>query len=223
MNMTRVKTFLSIGTGPGIGAATAERFAREGFRVVVTAREATSLAERVATFEGKGHRVAGKVVDAGDIHSVSSAIRAVEAEFGPIDVLHFNAAAMHDGTLEAQDQSTFVPDLIVNIGAGLVAMQEVSRSMLTRGDGTILLTGGIFSTAPNPDYLSLGLGKAALLNVNQAIFDRFRERGVHVATVTVATLVGPGSAEARGVADAFWALHSESKDAWSLEVRYPTV
>ncbi|CAM3835231.1 hypothetical protein ROSI111154_24480 [Rouxiella silvae] len=44
-----MKTFVSIGTGPGIGFATAERFAREGFRIILTARNlerTTGLAQR---------------------------------------------------------------------------------------------------------------------------------------------------------------------------------
>jgi len=36
-----MKTFLSIGTGPGMGLATAERFAGEGFRVILSARNET--------------------------------------------------------------------------------------------------------------------------------------------------------------------------------------
>lgn len=42
-----MKTFLSIGTGPGIGFATAERFAREGFRVVLSARDITPKESRL--------------------------------------------------------------------------------------------------------------------------------------------------------------------------------
>ena len=38
-----MKTFLSIGSGPGIGFATAERFAREGFQIVLASRNLESI------------------------------------------------------------------------------------------------------------------------------------------------------------------------------------
>jgi hypothetical protein len=52
------------------------------------------------------------------------------------------------------------------------------------------------------------------------LFAAFREKGIHVATVTVATLVSPDSKEAAGVAERFWHLHSQPKDAWTAEAHY---
>ena len=216
-----MKTFLSIGSGPGIGTATAERFAKEGFQIVLTSRDIAKLGERVVQLKDKGYTVSSKWADAGDLDSIIALIRETESEFGPIDVLHFNSASMHAGTIETQKSDTFVADLTINIGAALVAIQEVSRSMLDRGEGTILLTGGNLAVKPNPDYLSLGIGKAGIRNLTQAVFESFRERGVHIGMVTVSTLVKPGSAEASGVADAFWALHAEPKYLWSPEAKYP--
>jgi short-subunit dehydrogenase len=216
-----MKTFLSIGSGPGIGIATAERFAREGFRIVLTSRDAARLSDHAHRLKAKGYTVEVKAVDAGDLASVSALIRETEAQFGPIDVMHFNAASMHSATIETQAPETFVPDLTVNIGAALVATQEVSREMLKRGAGTILLTGGVFGITPHPDYLSLSIGKAGIRAMAHGLFDSFKDRGVHIATVTVATLVAPGSSEAQGIANAFWDLHDASPDAWTAEVSYP--
>ena len=216
-----MKTFLSIGSGPGIGTATAERFAKEGFRIVLTSRDIAKLGERVVQLKDTGYTVSSKWADAGDLDSISALIRETESEFGPIDVLHFNSASMHAGTIETQSSDTFVADLTINIGAALVAVQEVSRSMLDRGEGTILFTGGNFAVSPNPDYLLLGIGKAGIRNLTQALFESFRERGVHIGMVTVSALVKPGSAEASGIADAFWTLHAQPTDLWSPEAKYP--
>jgi|SRR5436305_2022871 len=127
-----MKTFLSIGSGPGIGAATAERFAREGYRVILSSRDTGKLAERAAQLAAKGYQVETRTVDAGDLASVTALVREVEARFGSIDVLHFNSASMRAATIDQQDADTFVPDLTVNIGAALVAVQEASRAMLAR-------------------------------------------------------------------------------------------
>ena len=215
-----MKTFLSIGSGPGIGTARAERFAEEGFRIVLASRDMARLAEKAEQLTRKGHQVALKTVDAGDLASVSALVRETEAEFGAIDVLHFNSASMRAATIETQAADTFVPDLTVNIGAALVAIQEASRAMLARGSGTILLTGGMFALEPSPEYLSLSIGKAGLRALTQALFAPFKGRGVHIASVNVATLVAADSVEARGVADAFWRLHDSPAESWSPEVTY---
>ncbi len=217
-----MKTFLSIGSGPGIGISTAERFAREGFRVVLTSRNPDKLVERAKQLREKGYAVSTKAVDAADLQSVLQLVRDTEAEFGAIDVLHFNAASMHAASIETQSIDTFVPDLTVNIGAALVATQAVSKGMFERGSGAILLTGGAFATQPHPDYLSLSIGKAGIRNLTYGIFDTFKERGVHAASVTVATLVSADSPEARGVAQAFWDLYAQPRESWAPEVTYPT-
>ena len=215
-----MKTFLSIGSGPGIGTATAVRFAREGFRIVLTSRNTTSLVERANRFVAEGHQVETRTVDAGNLASVSALVRDVETQFGAIDVLHFNSASMRAATIKTQATETFVPDLTVNIGAALVAVQEVSRGMLARGAGTILLTGGRFAVAPDPDYLSLSIGKAGLRALTQALFVPFRNQGVHIGSVIVSTMVAAESREAQGVADAFWRFHSSPTEAWLPEVTY---
>jgi short-subunit dehydrogenase len=217
-----VKTFLSIGSGPGIGIATAERFAQEGFRIVLTSRNPQKLAERANQLSEKGYTVAVKAVDAGDLASVAQLIRQTEAEFGEIEALHFNAASMHAASIETQEIDSFVPDLTVNIGAALVATQEASRGMLKRGSGAILLTGGGFALYPSPEYLSLSIGKAGIRNLTYGIFDSFKERGVHVASVMVSTLVSADSPESRGIAQAFWDLYAQPREAWTPEVTYPS-
>ncbi len=61
-----MKTFLSIGSGPGMGLATAERFAREGFRVILSARRGDSAQELAAQLTETGYEAQARVVDAGD-------------------------------------------------------------------------------------------------------------------------------------------------------------
>lgn len=215
-----MKTFLSIGSGPGIGIATAERFAREGFRVVLTSRNQQGLQSRAEALRAKGYTVESDTVDAGDLASVTRLIKSTEARFGAIDVLHFNAAALHGGTIETQAPETFVTDLTVNIGAALVATQEASRLMLARGAGCILLTQGVFALKPNPEYLSMSIGKAGLRAMTMALFESFKQRSVHIAAVMVDATVSPGSADALAIADKFWELYSQDTGAWTPEATY---
>lgn len=215
-----MKTFLSIGTGPGMGLATAERFAKEGFRVILSARNADRTQELADQLKAKGYTAEVRTVDTGDPSNVAALVADVERQFGAIDVLHYNAASMRKASLAEQPAGSFNGDLAVNIGGAQAAAQAVAPSMIARGMGSVLLTGGGFALQPSPDYLSLSIGKAGIRALAHGLFESFKEKGIHVATVTVAAFVDPGSADAQAVADRFWQLHSEPKGSWTVEATY---
>jgi NADP-dependent 3-hydroxy acid dehydrogenase YdfG len=217
-----MKTFLSIGTGPGIGLATAERFAKEGFRVVVSARTSEKTNSLVEKLKAKGYQAEARTVEAGDPNSVQTLISSTEKEFGSIDVLHFNAASMRQATVQNQPAESFNTDLAVNIGGALAAVQASSAKMIENKTGTILLTGGGFAVYPHPDYISLSIGKAGIRALTLGLFDTFREQGVHIASVTVSTNVTPESKEATEISENFWKLHNESSGNWTAEITYPS-
>jgi NAD(P)-dependent dehydrogenase (short-subunit alcohol dehydrogenase family) len=214
-----MKTFLSIGTGPGIGLATAERFAGEGFRVILSARNETKTKKLAGQLEARGHKFSVRTVEAAEPSSVAALVSQVESEFAGIDVLHFNAASLRKATLADQPRETFNYDLAVNIGGAMVAAQAVAPTMIARGSGSILFTGGGFALQPHPDFLSLSIGKAGIRALAQGIFEAFRQKGVHVATVTVAGLV-MNSKDANAVAEQFWRLHSQPIGSWQVEIAY---
>jgi short-subunit dehydrogenase len=215
-----MKTFLSIGAGPGMGFATAERFAKEGFQIVLAARNAVKTQQLADKLKSKGYKAEVRTVDSSDPEGVAKLVAEVEKQHGSIDVLHYNAASMRKATLAEQPRNTFVSDLAVNISGALVAAQAAAPKMEERKSGTILLTGGGFALAPSPDYLSLSIGKAGIRALAHGLFEPFRAKGIHVATVTVAALVSPESKEAESVAEHFWHLYSQPKDAWIAEAHY---
>lgn len=214
-----MKKFLSIGAGPGMGLATAERFAKEGFQLILSARNTAKLNELADQLKKKGHTVEVRTVDTSDPSSVGALVTEVEKS-GAIDVLHYNAASMRKATLLEQPTTSFNGDLAVNIGGAQVAAQAVAPKMFERGAGTILPTGGGFALHPSSDYLSLSIGKAGIRALAQGLFDSFKEKGVHVATVTVAAFVDPGSKASEAVAEQFWQLHSQAKSGWTVESTY---
>jgi short-subunit dehydrogenase len=200
--------------------STAERFAAAGYRVVLTSRDIARLDSRASALRDKGCAVETRKLDASDMADIELLIRQTEKEFETIDVLHYNSAAMQDGTLEALDASTLVSNVVTNIGGTLVATKIAAEGMCARGEGTLLVTGGGFAASPSPEYLTIGIGKAGQKNMVHALFETFKTRGVHIAIVEVAAMVGPGSIEAAAVAEAFWTLHSQPRDSWTPMTRY---
>jgi short-subunit dehydrogenase len=213
-------TFLSIGSGPGIAYATAERFAKEGFRIVFSARNAAKLQQLAQRLEAKGYKVNARSVHADDPKSVAALIADVERDTGSIDVLHYNVASLRVANITDQPADTFIPDLAVNIGGALVATQAVLKKMLERRSGSILLTGGGYSVQPNPEHLTLSIGKAGLRALQQALFEPLQQQGVHIASVMVMATVMPDSKDSEAIGEHFWKLHNQPTGSWTAEVEY---
>ena len=63
-------------------------------------------------------------------------------------------------------------------------------------------------------------GKAGIRALAHGLFESLKDKGVHIATVTVAAFVNPGSNAAETVAEQFWQLHAQPKGSWSVEASY---
>ncbi|MGM3173057.1 SDR family NAD(P)-dependent oxidoreductase [Dickeya lacustris] len=216
-----MKTFLSIGTGPGIGLATAERFSTEGFNTVLSARHPERLEQYVQKCQKAGRVSTAMGVDAADPERVQQLLTTVFQQYGAIDVLHYNAASLRQATITEQPADTFLSDISVNIVGAMVAIQTVLPLMLAQGQGTILLTGGKFGVMPAPEYISLSVGKAGIRSLAMGLFDDLKKQGIHIGTVTASALTGADSAWSHGVAQAFWQLYSMPYDDWVAEIAYP--
>jgi short-subunit dehydrogenase len=219
------KTIMIIGAGPGIGQATAQRFAAEGFRVILAARNPQRLEAQAQALRDSGTHVETVSIDASDVPAVAALVSRYAEQ---LDVLHYNAGVLHyDGAgnvqmrpLSVESVDSLVSDLHINIGSALAAIRAVMSQMTAKGSGTLLLTGGGLATHPFADLLSLSIGKAGLRATAQALFQPLKAQGVHIATVTVGTSVAPDSPQARAVAEAFWALHAQPADQWTWETFY---
>lgn len=218
-----MKTYLLIGAGPGIGVATAERFAKEGFRVVLVSRSGKSIAPSVTALRNAGVNVEVETVDAGDPARVAALVR----RYGPdLAVMHYNAGLLHynaagelqSRTLEQETVESLESETRTNLISALAATKAAQEVMGPRGEGTILLTGGGFGVEPTPAFVNISVAKAGLRAAAKALFEPAKDKGIHVATVTVSTLVSPGSDKAKEVAEAFWRLHAQPKGEWNWEV-----
>lgn len=209
-----------VGAGPGIGAAVARRFAAEGLPVGLVARSRATLATVRRTLPADA-RSAVAPADAADEAALRRALDLLAGELGDPGALIYNAGVIRRdraGELTARElQATWA----VNVGGAVVAAAHVAPRMAAVGRGTILLTGGM--PAPDPEHLSLSLGKAALRALAGALDAQFGPAGVHVATVTVGGAVAPGTAlDPDRIAERYWALHAQPPGWWQREVLLAT-
>jgi NADP-dependent 3-hydroxy acid dehydrogenase YdfG len=212
------KSLFIIGAGPGIGSATAERFGREGTKILLGARDANRLQMLIASLASKGIDAEGIRVDATDPASVATAMRTADRRAEGLAAVLYNAARVRQQDLFSMADADIASDLKVNVEGAMYAVRAAARAFSERG-GTILMTGGGLALEPHPAYASLGVGKAAIRNLVQGISGELAQRNIHIATVTVGTLIAPGSYEAAGVADAFWQMAHDRSLGW--ESFYP--
>jgi short-subunit dehydrogenase len=199
-----------IGAGPGIGAAVARRFARSGMQTALLSRRPHDLAREVG---GKGFEC-----DAERASSIDDALRAVEHDLGPVDVLVYNAAVAKPGSPLEVGAEQLVRELRVDVVGLLVAAQHVVPGMRQRGKGTILVTGGGLALDPWPKMASLAVGKSAVRSLALSLHKELAPQRVHAATVTVCGIVERGSRfDPDKIAEVYWELHSQQPGAFEGE------
>lgn len=217
--MALTRTIVVVGAGPGLGAAIARRFAREGFRVALVARTAEGLDLTGMDAAGPPAVVAADVADEAGLRAGFARLR---SEVGDPEVCVYNPSLFVPGTPTELSYDGLIQGLRVGLLGAVVAVQEVAPAMLAAGRGTILLTGSGVGLRPPASSASLGMQKAALRNLAQALADELRPDGIHAATVTIRGVLAPGTPfDPDVVADAFWQLYAEGGDdpqTWRSEV-----
>jgi NAD(P)-dependent dehydrogenase (short-subunit alcohol dehydrogenase family) len=206
-----------IGAGPGIGAAVARKLSTEGLAVGVLARTRATVEGTLATLAGG--RSLGLTADVTDETELRSALDAMVDRLGVPAVLVYNAALIQwdpVGELPAQGH---LDAYAVNVVGAITAVSHLAPRMAEAGGGTVLLTGGM--PDPTPEVTSLSLGKAGIRALTEILAKAYGAAGVHVATVTVAGAVKPGSAfDPDEIAERYWQLHLQPEHTWERQVLY---
>ena len=209
------KTIVVLGAGKGCGNHVAEKFANNGFRVVLMARSQEHLADYEEEFKDKGIEVCTKVVDASKPYSITKAFDEIKAEFGVPDVLFYNVGVTEaDADLkEAKDVDLLMKRYLVDVGGAYHAIQQVLGEEFSQKKGAILVTGGGLSVDPSADYLPLSMDKAALRIMCLALYKKLKEQNVYVGKLTVTGAIKPGEkCDPALLAEDFWKLYTERKE-----------
>lgn len=155
MTNTSPKVAIVTGASRGIGAAIAERLARDGFTVIVNysgnAVPAEALARKI---EAAGGRALTAKADVSDAAAVRGMFDAAEAAFGGIDVLINNAGIMKLSRIADADDASFDQQIAVNLKGTFNTLREAAQRMRDGGRivnlstsvvGTKLETYGIYT------------------------------------------------------------------------------
>ena len=128
------KVAIVTGASRGIGAAVAERLARDGFTVVVNYSGSEAAAEAlVRKIEAAGGRALSVRADVADPAAVARLFDGADTAFGGVDVLVNNAGIMKLAPLADSDDALFDSQIAVNLKGTFNALREASRRLRNGG------------------------------------------------------------------------------------------
>jgi NAD(P)-dependent dehydrogenase (short-subunit alcohol dehydrogenase family) len=170
-----------VGAGPGNGAAFARRFAAEGYRVALLARNSERLAELAATIPDSR----AYPCDVTDGESIRAAFEAIARDLGPVEVLVYNAGKMVWGDPLALSEADFEAAWRVNAQGAFLTARAVLPAMLEAGRGTILFIGATASRRGRPNTTAFAAAKAAQRSLAESLARAYGPKGIHVSLLII--------------------------------------
>jgi NAD(P)-dependent dehydrogenase (short-subunit alcohol dehydrogenase family) len=233
---------LPVGVRWGVGGAIAQKFAKEGFFVVLTTRNSANASALEKAIQEQGGACAIVELDLASRESITSAFSTIRERFGDPDVLVYNAGYLEGRDLPPDKELLeYVPveiletaQHIASRGPFLVA-QEVLPAMRKKGTGSFLISNNSSSLRGRKRMTgqSLYYPRVMMRTLAQVLTEEYSEHGVHVANIVIDGLIdSPGTrALPRAqknpevvmnpvkIAEAFWYLHTQDRSCWTHELQ----
>jgi short-subunit dehydrogenase len=198
-----MSTIAIFGAGPSLGMAVARRFGHEGFRVALVARDRGRLDVMSAELAGEGIEAAGFQADLADRAAALEAADAIEARFGPVDVLEYSPTPTGSRPRVAPSQidvATVVEPLDMHVLTPVALVRRVLAGMLERGNGGLLFALGASAKYPMPRLASGGMAGAALRSYAHALHAEVAPNGVYAGTLLIGALIENSAAHRNAAA-----------------------
>ncbi|HMF06849.1 MAG TPA: SDR family NAD(P)-dependent oxidoreductase [Methylocella sp.] len=216
-----------VGAGPGNGAAFARKFAKEGYAVVLLARQKERL-EALAQELPLARAIA---CDVADTLSIELAFAAIHEEFGPVDVLIYNAGKGVWGSVEETSPENFESAWRINVFGAFLAARQVIPWMRAAGHGTIVLIGATASRRGGAKTAAFASAKAGQRSLAESLARSLGPLGIHVALAVIDGVIDSPQArimlpekpdsfflQPGAIAETVYFLTQQKQSAWTFEL-----
>jgi NAD(P)-dependent dehydrogenase (short-subunit alcohol dehydrogenase family) len=220
------KVAVIVGVGSGLSAALARRFAEEGFRIALAARDSAKLAGLAAKTGAKTYRC-----DASVAADVDKLFADVAADLGTPDVAIFNASRRARGAIQDLDPEEVKAAILTTAFGGFLVGRAAAKLMVPAGRGTIFFTGASAGVKGFPQSAPFAMGKFGLRGLAQSMARELQPQNIHVVHLVVDGGImnpdrgrmgnerGPdGFLDPDAIADTYYHLHTQHRSAWSWEI-----
>jgi NAD(P)-dependent dehydrogenase (short-subunit alcohol dehydrogenase family) len=235
LTMNNKKVVLVVGAGDATGGAIARRFAREGFVACVTRRSADKLEPLVNSIRAEGGEAHGYACDARKEDDVIALIEQIESQVGPIEAFIFNIGANVPCSILEETARKYFKIWEMACFSAFLNAREVARRMVKRQRGTILFTGATAGLRGASGFAAFAGAKHGVRALAQSMARELGPMNLHVAHVVVdgaidtafirdnfpekyATKEEDGILDPEHIAENYWYLHTQPRDAWTFEL-----
>lgn len=188
------------GSATGIGAETARLMAAEGARVVLGDIDAATAGEVAEEIRGGGGEAVAVTADIAEEEQVREMIATAIREFGRLDVLHNNAAALGPDAIGADSAGSIIDipleaydrTMAVNVRGFVLACRYAIPQMLENGGGSIIQTASVAGVAAEGPRGAYGMSKAAVVMMTKHLATCYGPRGVRCNAILPGVTFRPG-------------------------------
>ncbi|CAM3512147.1 SDR family NAD(P)-dependent oxidoreductase [Stackebrandtia soli] len=178
--MTDTPTAVITGAGRGIGRAVALLLSRNGYRVVLTARNVDELTATADECPGAAHIVPGDLTEATTVDRLFDEAADV---FSPPSVLVLNAGAASSAPLPAITDEDWAHQLDLNLTAPFRCLRRAVPAMRKAGHGRVVAIASMASKQGEPYIAAYTAAKHGLLGLVRAAAAELANTGVTVNAV----------------------------------------
>ncbi|MFD5796863.1 SDR family NAD(P)-dependent oxidoreductase [Streptomyces diastatochromogenes] len=208
-----MSTMAIVGAGPGLGAAVARRFGREGYDVALVARDRERLQVLVGELADDGVVARGFAADVRRPEQLVAALKDAAGVLGTIEVLQYSPVPHRDfmrPVLETRHRDLLGP-IEFSVYGPVAAVQQVLPGMRALGRGTILFVNGGTAAVPHPERAGTSIAFAAESAYGHLLHDRLAPEGIHVAQLVIPGAIMPGHVrkDPAVLADTLWGMHRD--------------
>jgi short-subunit dehydrogenase len=178
------------GAGPGLGRAVARRYAREGYEVVLVARDRQPLDVFAQDLSGIGASAHVITADLADTDAAPALAERIRAATGELDALYYaptpNQGFVPAAELTPQRAHDFMPLVFYSL---LALVQQFLPHMIEERSGAILTAQGASTVHGLPNMSGPGPAQAAQRNYLQSLHAEVSDKGVYVGMLYIGAII----------------------------------